>query len=275
MPELSRRESCTGRFLDPANLLQTIPDHEKGFESTIHYKHVSQLISLQFSKILQILHYELNNNLLYFTTWKKAKEHFMDKRKLDTLPVECCLAIITYTMDEKINGTKLYLDFNEKCRRLGDDGTWQSFPYKSLYALLTRSIHTITNNPDVTTPIYYRGLKCKITDIKEGDYVYSAQFLSCTTDKQVALEFIGGSDEDTQGTLMVFEGSAMAACGIMDYSAFKEEQEILVFPWSTFKVTKIITGGSQDQIFLKTIGPFIATLPYSGTYIKKGVTIQN
>ena len=204
-----------------------------------------------------------------------------------SLPDECQIAITAYTLDSEVGDTKLFTDFNTKCRDLMKNGTmsesdWKNFPYKSLYALLARSIHEISNNPDVKTTVYYRGMPDRLTALQEGDYLFPKQFLSCSVDESEAqrnLNFgrLSHQDKNKQhvGTLIKFEGSPLAACGVVDLSAFPDEKEILVFPWSTFKVKQVVLGEVTDDVVFESVGSFVKDLPYSGTYVGKGAKIEN
>ena len=184
---------------------------------------------------------------------------------MSKLRTECQIAIIAYTMD-----SNLYADFNDKCRRLQGDNSWNNFPYKSLYALLARSIHDIDNDPPVTTKMFYRGMSHKVKNLKVGDCFFLKQFMSCTPVKHMATMFVKGS-----GTLMIFEGSPSAACGLAKLSDFPSEQEILLFPWNVIRVTKIVSGQQQDNVHFETVESFVKDLPYSGNYKSRGIAVNN
>lgn len=252
---------------------------------------MTNLLSVNISNIENLLSAELKKNKLYETCWKHAINELKEIRSevniKHGLPEVCQLAIVAYTLDLEVGNTKLFSDFNAKCRGLMKDGTmsesaWNSFPYKSLYALLARSIHGISNVPDVKTTVYYRWMPDRLTNLKKGDYVFSKQFLSCTVDQKVAtLNLVSGrllyQDTNKQhlGTLITFKGSPLAACGIVMLSAFPMEEEILVFPWSIFKVEEVILGRNIDSVVFQSVGSFVKDLPYSGNYVKNGVEIKN
>jgi hypothetical protein len=95
--------------------------------------------------------------------------------------------------------------------------------------------------------------------------------LSCSVNKEVAVRFMG----DEEATLITFHGAPLAACGIANHSVHPEEEEILVFPWSTFEVTKIHRSASEDAIILRSVDCLVDGLPFSGKYIRDGIDIIN
>ena len=287
----SQRTRKGPRFFDSEDSFQKLDINTQTFASFPIYKHVRSLLSVKFFSIEDLLAAELEKSRLYKTCWEEAiKELEIIEEEVDVehdLPEECQLAIVAYTLDLEVGNTKLFTDFNAECRNLMKNGTmsesaWKNFPYKSLYALLARSIHGISNNPDVKTAVYYRGMPDRLTNLKKGDYVFSKQFLSCSVDKNVAqsnlnIGRLSHPDKNKQhvGTLIKFEGSPLAACGVVDLSAIPQEEEILVFPWSIFKVKQVVLGDKMDQVVFESIGSFVKDLPYSGTYAKKGTKIRN
>jgi hypothetical protein len=272
------RERQSDRFCDSQDSFQKLPSG--GYSKTFIYKYVKQLISCNFSEILNLLQEELNENDFYREKWIIAKTMY-ENDLTSSLPEECQIALIVYTLDRLCNKndksrnekTALYEDFNWKCRLLRSDSDWKKFPYKSLYALLARSIHDIHNKPSINQSVYYRGMSFIPNQLsfKAGDIIYPTQFLSCSIDKAVAERFVRGPEP----TLMNFQRSPLAACGIRGYSAFPDEEEILVFPWSTFKINKIERSTSRNEIFLESVDFFDRDLPYSGQYSNKGVNINN
>ena len=253
----------TVRFTAPEESFQKL-EADESFSSFFIHKHVKELISTDFSNILQLLKEELAFNTIFDEVWKEATEIFK-KNQMPKLRAECQIAIIAYTIE-----SGLYADFNEKCRKLDGDSSWNNFPYKSFYALLARSIHDIDNDPPVTIQTYYRGVMHKVSNLKVGDHIFPRQFMSCKYNNVKEAEGLG----DCGGTLMTFQDSPLAACGIKKLSVFPEEEELLVFPWSVFEVTKIVPG-EQDEVYLKTVESFEKDLPYCGNYKSKGVAVSN
>ncbi|XP_063924453.1 NAD(P)(+)--arginine ADP-ribosyltransferase 2-like [Zophobas morio] len=252
----------TLRFVDPEEAFKSVKPGET-FSSYFAHKYVKGLISADYSTILDLLKKERSTNTLLNDEMTQA-EAVYEKSVKTELPKECHIAIIAYT-----SNSNLYKDFNERCRKMDSDKSWEKFPYKSLYALLARSIHDIDNVPPVTTEIYYRGMKQKVRSLKMGQHIFSKQFMSCTPKKAVADNFLG-----PKGTLLIYQGSPRAACGIKNLSMFPEEEELLVFPWNVFEVTNIVPG-KQDEVYLKTVESFEMDLPYCGNYKSKGVAVSN
>jgi hypothetical protein len=259
------RERRDDRFVDFKDSFKKLPSN--GYDHTFIYKYVRKLVSVKFSQILQLLQEELCTNTIYGNIWNNAKARYSNNDP-SSLPRECHIALIAYTMEGP-----LYNDFNAKLRLLKNASDWKNFNYKSLYALLARSIHGIDNNPSVTPRYFYRAMSCRpeVLNFEVGDCIYPTQFLSCSVNKEVAVRFMG----DEQATLITFHGGPLAACGIANHSVHPEEEEILVFPWSTFEVTKIHRSASEDVISLRSIGCLVDGLPFSGKYIRDGIDIIN
>jgi hypothetical protein len=259
------RERRDDRFVDFNDSFKKLPSN--GYDHTFIYKHVKKLVSVKFSQILQLLQEELCTNTIYGNIWNNAKARYSNNDP-SSLPRECHIALIAYTMKGP-----LYKDFNAKLRLLKNASDWKNVYYKSLYALLARSIHGIDNNPSVTPGYFYRAMSCRpeVLNFEVGDYIYPSQFLSCSVNKEVAVRFMG----DEEATLITFHGAPLAACGIANHSVHPEEEEILVFPWSTFEVTKIHRSASEDVISLRSIGCLVDGLPFSGKYIRDGIDIIN
>jgi hypothetical protein len=266
------RERRDDRFVDFKDSFKKLPSN--GYDHTFIYKHVKKLVSVKFSQILQLLQEELCTNTIYRNIWNTARAKYSNSNNNSTtstpssLPRECYIALIAYTMEGP-----LYNDFNAKLRLLKNASDWKNFNYKSLYALLARSIHGIDNNPSVTPRYFYRAMSCRpeVLNFEVGDCIYPTQFLSCSVNKEVAVRFMG----DEQATLITFHGGPLAACGIANHSVHPEEEEILVFPWSTFKVTKIHRSASEDAISLRSVDCLVDDLPYSGKYTREGINIIN
>jgi hypothetical protein len=260
------RERRDDRFVDFKDSFKKLPSN--GYDHTFIYKYVRKLVSVKFSQILQLLQEELCTNTIYGNIWNKARYSNNELKYPSSLPRECHIALIAYTMEGP-----LYNDFNAKLRLLKNASDWKNFNYKSLYALLARSIHGIDNNPSVTPRYFYRAMSCRpeALNFEVGDYIYPSQFLSCSVNKEVAVRFMG----DEEATLITFHGGPLAACGIANHSVHPEEEEILVFPWSTFEVTKIHRSASEDVISLRSIGCLVDGLPFSGKYIRDGIDIIN
>jgi hypothetical protein len=268
------RERQSDRFCDSQDSFQKLPSD--GYSHTFIYKYVKELVSCNFSKIRELLQDELNRNPLYREKWNIAETNYAEKKNLfpSSLPEECHIALIAYTLDRLPHeNISLYGDFNGTCRQLRSHSDWKRFPYKSLYALLARSIHDIHNNPSINQSVYYRGMSFTPykPSFKVGDIIYPTQFLSCSIHKNVAESFMRGPEP----TLIKFKGSPLAACGILEYSVFPKEAEILVFPWSTFKIEKMKRSSSRNKIILESVGIFDGDLPYSGQYSNKGININN
>ncbi|KAL2087657.1 hypothetical protein ACEWY4_016485 [Coilia grayii] len=154
--------------------------------------------------------------------WEHAEHHYMDKirwmnPKQDNLTTEHGIAIHIYT--DKTS--KIYASLNHDVRKGRDSYNRGHFSYHSLHFLLTDAVQRL-NKGCVHT---YRGTDLTFAPPK-GEIRFGA-FTSTSKDKARALGF---------GTKTCFEITTCHGAPISKYSAFPNEQEVLIPPYEKFEV---------------------------------------
>lgn len=199
----------------------------------------------------------LGSNSVFKSVWKKAIEKFRadygkdpssDKDKMT-------VSIIAYTLGPP---EKLYNTLNEELRKHGSSGgNWDAFPFKGWWLLLHRALVNIPTTPEKIKPLeripLYRGSPIKYRFSTTLCAAFGC-LTSTTTSLDVAKEFIGPTGK---GTLFEIDGIPMGALGIQKYSAFPEEEEVLLYPFSSFQVKEVKEEGPITRVKLSAAGPVV------------------
>ena len=254
------------RFTDIEALTVVTLDEMRSLGETYRIANIDYYSSS--GKILQLLQEERKRSQLYDNAWRKA-ERIYEARK-GTLAgkgmKECSIALISYTLENN-DGPSLYQDFNKKSRELREH-TWDAFPYKSLWLLLSRALKNIVGGPAIKGPGFacYRGVSLDYdVDLRKwrgGTLVVFSSFTSASVKKDAALQFMGNPP---RGTLIEFRNTPLAGKGIKAYSEFPGEEEVLIYPWSSYEVVEYVRKGTYNRLVLRAAGPLSAELPYNWT----------
>ena len=249
----SRRE----RFVDTEELtIVSLTQMRKDISDV--YRVANRDYFVSNGKVQEILKAELTSNSEYDQAWRAAKEKYdcNPAKYSKQVPEECHLALISYTLEKP----PLYKDFNRRCRNL-TPATWEDFPYKSLWYLLTRALPKVASDPK-DPRCYYRGVGVHFSDFsrfEKGNLIMFKSFTSTSVSKKKAVDFIG----EKGGTLIEFQNKPLAGKGIKQHSVFADEEEVLLWPWSSYQVVNLTREGGLQKLVLKTAGPKSAELPYS------------
>ena len=250
----SRRE----RFVDTEEL-SIVPLAQMRKDISDIYRVAINDYFVSNGKVQETLKAELAANSEYDQAWRAARKKYdcNSAKYSKQVPEECHLALICYTLEQP----PLYKDFNRRCRNL-TPATWEDFPYKSLWYLLTRALPKIAGQPK-DPGRYYRGVgvhfSVDFSQFEKGNLIMFKSFTSTSVSKKVALDFIG----ETGGTLIEFQNKPLAGKGIKLHSAFSYEEEVLLWPWSSYQVVNLTREGGLQKLVLKSAGPLSAELPYS------------
>ncbi|XP_037985246.1 NAD(P)(+)--arginine ADP-ribosyltransferase 2-like [Motacilla alba alba] len=192
-----------------------------------------------------IYKFELEKNPLFAKTWVKAEAEWR-KRGSPVAPLASpaqAIAVMAYTM----NG--LYKDFNAAVHVAGRSSQEyrNNFHFKSLHFLLTNALVTLRQAQNGQCRHVFRGVRGIRFKAQRGQKVRFGQFTSTTPRKEVALLF----GKDT-----LFQVQTCHGVDIRQFSMYPGEEEVLIPPFETFEVTKVIRIGKRTWISLRSSGTF-------------------
>uniref|UniRef100_A0A8C5J4U4 NAD(P)(+)--arginine ADP-ribosyltransferase n=1 Tax=Junco hyemalis TaxID=40217 RepID=A0A8C5J4U4_JUNHY len=172
--------------------------------------------------VLPALHnFEFQVNPLFTQTWVKAEAEWR-KRGSPVSPLASpaqAVALMAYTTKD------IYKDFNAAVRVAGHSRQEyrNNFHFKTLHFLLTKAL------------------------ARRGQKVRFGQFTSTSLSKEVAQKY---------GTDTIFEVQTCHGVDIQAFSFYLSNQEVLIPPYETFKVTKITRNGKKAWITLRSSGTY-------------------
>uniref|UniRef100_A0A8C5J1V8 NAD(P)(+)--arginine ADP-ribosyltransferase n=1 Tax=Junco hyemalis TaxID=40217 RepID=A0A8C5J1V8_JUNHY len=185
--------------------------------------------------VLPALHnFEFQVNPLFTQTWVKAEAEWR-KRGSPVSPLASpaqAVALMAYTTKD------IYKDFNAAVRVAGHSRQEyrNNFHFKTLHFLLTKQCHHV-----------FRGVHDVRFQARRGQKVRFGQFTSTSLSKEVAQKY---------GTDTIFEVQTCHGVDIQAFSFYLSNQEVLIPPYETFKVTKITRNGKKAWITLRSSGTY-------------------
>ncbi|NWV55252.1 NARE ribosyltransferase, partial [Daphoenositta chrysoptera] len=183
---------------------------------------------------------EQQQNKNFSQVWAKATAAWQKKMSSGSpLSPDQAIAIMAYTMDD------VYSEFNKAVRTAGRSGQQyrHNFHFKTLHFLLTDALAVL--RPSQQCRDVYRGVRETLFEAKPGDTVRFGQFTSTSLLKRVAEGF---------GTVTTFRVHTCQGVAIWDYSEKYYQQEVLIPPFETFRVTKFTRKGNTAEIELRSTG---------------------
>ncbi|NXR90256.1 NRT2 ribosyltransferase, partial [Hypocryptadius cinnamomeus] len=153
------------------------------------------------------------------------------------------VALMAYTMQH------LYKDFNAAVRTAGRSRQEyrNNFHFKTLHFLLTKALMTLRHAQNEQCHRVFRGVRDVRFQARRGQRVRFGQFTSTSQRKEIALHF---------GTDTIFEVHTCHGAAIRQFSMYPWEEEVLIPPFETFKVTKVTRNGKRTRISLRSEGTF-------------------
>ncbi|NXI82497.1 NRT2 ribosyltransferase, partial [Rhipidura dahli] len=180
----------------------------------------------------------------YAEAWNRAAAKWGSRPYLGSgLGLEQAIALLAYTMEDG-----LYLEFNRAVRAAGRSRReyLHSFPFKVLHFLLTEALSDLRGAPAHPRCLHvFRGVDGIRFSGRPGQIIRFGQFASTSLLKNVS---------DSYGTRTTFEVDTCHGADIHHFSYYPEEQEVLIPPFETFKVTKISRRGDDVSIHLRSHG---------------------
>ncbi|NWV62677.1 NARE ribosyltransferase, partial [Malurus elegans] len=196
---------------------------------------------------------ELQQNSLFAQAWAQARAEWQ-KRGSRVSPLSSsdqAIALMAYTMDKPAYTvtTPLFETFNTAVREAGYS-RWQyrnKFHFKVLHFLLTDALATLRDTQGKRCRDVFRGVSGKQFNVTYGKKVRFGQFTSTSLNKTVS---------EGYGTDTLFQVTTCYGVDIQHVSFNPREQEVLIPPFETFKVTKVTQDGDKTRIWLHSNGTY-------------------
>ncbi|XP_032918468.1 NAD(P)(+)--arginine ADP-ribosyltransferase 2-like [Catharus ustulatus] len=185
-------------------------------------------------------------NSLFAQVWVKAVAEWQ-RRGSPVPPLSSpaqAIAIMAYTMKD------LYKEFNEEVRVAGRSPQEyrDNFHFKTLHFLLTDALATLGDaQKGKKCHSVFRGVKNILFKAKPGATIRFGQFASSTLRENIIHKF---------GNTTVFKAQTCHGAYIQAFSYNTDEEEVLIPPFETFNVTKVIQHGEKVEIHLNSIGTY-------------------
>ncbi|NXG02559.1 NRT2 ribosyltransferase, partial [Sakesphorus luctuosus] len=184
--------------------------------------------------------FALNRN--YSKVWAEAAAK--RPRPLQSLQWrEEAIALMAYTMD-----STLYEEFNTAVRKNGSSlkHYLNNFHFKVMHFLLTEALSDLRDAKSHPACLHvYRGVPGIRFSAKPGQIIRFGQFTSTSLKEEVAKGF---------GTDTFFELYTCHGAKIRDFSCYPDEEEVLIPPFETFKVTNVSDTKDGTYIQLRSHG---------------------
>jgi len=189
----------------------------------------------------------------------KFAEKILEKDRKG-LSIDCIAAIHLYTMGWSIKESSLYYILNNELRSSKRDNIKIYFP-------LIRLIIEGMNKLDIYKKSIWRGINLNVSKLyKKDDEIIWWSFSSCTKDAGIlkSSSFLG-----QKGPRTLFKIDGHNGVQITNFSSFKNEDEVLLYPGTILKVNGILDVGNDLIIIdlnVDYISPKMIDIPQSKFY---------
>ncbi|NXP68367.1 NRT2 ribosyltransferase, partial [Chloropsis cyanopogon] len=203
-----------------------------------HYQGCSPSMT---AAVPSLYYYEYYKNPVFTRGWAKADAEWR-KRGSHVSPLASpsqAVALMSYTMKY------LYREFNTAVRKAGRSRREyrDNFHFKMLHFLLTQAVVTLRHAQNRQCRHMFRGVRDVHFRARRGQSVRFGQFTSTSLSKEVIQHY---------GTDTVFEIYTCHGADIQDFAYDCNNLEVLIPPYETFKVTKVVQNGQKAQIWLRS-----------------------
>ncbi|XP_037985963.1 NAD(P)(+)--arginine ADP-ribosyltransferase 2-like [Motacilla alba alba] len=197
------------------------------------------------SVLPSLYNFEYQKNPLFAWGWYHADAEW-HKRGSPVSPLASqwqAVALMAYTSQD------VYKEFNAALHMAGRSlqEYRNNFHFKTLHFLLTDALVTLRHAQKTKCHHVFRGVRGVRFKAWRGQTIRFGQFTSTTPRKEIALRF---------GTDTIFEVQTCHGVDIRQFSMYPGEEEVLIPPFETFKVTKVIWDGTRTWIWLRSTGTF-------------------
>ncbi|NXK15361.1 NARE ribosyltransferase, partial [Herpetotheres cachinnans] len=195
-------------------------------------------------ELQELNHTEFANNSIYAKAWTLAAAEWRSRRgrvpQAPALPPEQAIALLAYTEQGP-----LHQAFNVAVREAGGSRReyLDAFQFKVLHFLLSEALRTLRDARPRRCHHVYRGIHGIRFTAQQHQSIRFGHFTSTSLRYESTLPF----GQDT-----FFSVETCYGVPIRDFSFFPEEEEVLIPPFETFKVTDIAHDGDKALIQLRS-----------------------
>ncbi|TRZ14086.1 hypothetical protein HGM15179_013007 [Zosterops borbonicus] len=186
---------------------------------------------------------DFQKNPDFAQVWAKATAAWQDhgSRVSPLSSPDQAIALMAYTMLD------VYKDFNNAVQVAGRSPQEyrDNFHYKTLHFLLTQALATLRDAQGPQCHNVFRGARRYRLKTQRGNTVRFGRFRSTSLKKEIALCF---------GTNMAFQVHTCHGVNIRNFSRHPWEEEVLIPPFETFKVTNVSNDREMPWIHLHSTG---------------------
>ncbi|XP_071437983.1 NAD(P)(+)--arginine ADP-ribosyltransferase 2-like [Pithys albifrons albifrons] len=187
---------------------------------------------------------EFASNSDYAKAWGKAVAKWQNRPSVGSrLRPEQAIALMAYTMEDG-----LYMEFNKATREGGTSRHHylHKFHFKVMHFLLTKALDDLRKDKSHPECLHvFRGVEGVQFTTKPGRFIRFGQFASTSLLKNVSEHY---------GTDTLFEVDTCHGANIQNFSHYPEEEEVLIPPFETFKVTNVSHQSHTIYIQLRSHG---------------------
>ncbi len=183
----------------------------------------------------EYLEKELNNSAEFKMAWQEAENNVSAPE--DDLTENHVIAIYVYTDKE------VYPEFNSAVRSEKEKYKNMTFPWYSLHFLLTEAIQLLKKTQK-GCKLTYRGTDVEFDRDVLNTEVRFGSFTSSSLNRTVAEDF---------GNVFCFETYTCEGAEVTNYSKFPDEDEVLIPPYETFKVTAVRNRTDLNDLWCETV----------------------
>ncbi|RMB90887.1 hypothetical protein DUI87_32720 [Hirundo rustica rustica] len=202
-------------------------------------------------------HSEFQKNPQLARLWVEAAERWQRRGPPVTpLSPAQAIALMTYTTKD------VSKEFNAAVRVAGRSRREyrHNFHFKALHFLLTDALATLRDARGPRCHHVFRGVRGLRFQARPGDTVRFGRFTSTSLRKEIAQQF---------GTDTVFQVQTCQGVDIREFSSSPGEEEVLIPPFETFRITGVSQEGDRAQIQLRSTGTFSK---YSCEWLRRDIT---
>lgn len=192
--------------------------------------------AMSLEKAKNVLNFEITRCDLFCGAWNLAEAIFVEKmvrfpnHNWNRMPRECYIALTCYTLTGPCVGRRLN---SLCCVARPTEMCWHEFPYKSLWCFLLRAFEML---PPFATRCLFRRVR-RLCETRSDRMLYS-QFVSASLSFDAVYHYAR-----TNGVHIFFNPvPPLLVRDISLYSKNENDQEVLIWPFCTFKVSAIGIG---------------------------------